>query len=98
MNYTTWIDICVSFEGGIFIATTRIMPLHIGKGRTIGKAVREILDYVKNPEKTDQQRLISSFECDSRMADAEFHFALKEYERNTARRIGRENEIGRAHV
>ena len=69
------------------------MPLHIGKGRTIGKAVREILDYVKNPEKTDQQRLISSFECDSRMADAEFHFALKEYERNTARRIGRENVI-----
>ena len=51
------------------MATTRIMPLHIGKGRTIGKAVREILDYVKNPEKTDQQRLISSFECDSRMAD-----------------------------
>ena len=59
------------------MATTRIMPLHIGKGRTIGKAVREILDYVKNPEKTDQQRFISSFECDSRMADAEFHFALK---------------------
>lgn len=75
------------------MATTRIMPLHIGKGRTVGKAVREILDYVKNPEKTDQQRLISSFECDSRMADAEFHFALKEYERNTARRIGRENVI-----
>ena len=75
------------------MATTRIMTLHIGKGRTIGKAVREILDYVKNPEKTDQQRLISSFECDSRMADAEFHFALKEYERNTARKIGRENVI-----
>ena len=75
------------------MATTRIMPLHIGKERPIGKAVREILDYVKNPEKTDQQRLISSFECDSRMADAEFHFALKEYERNTARRIGRENVI-----
>lgn len=35
------------------MATTRIMPLHCGKGRTVGRAISDILDYVKNPEKTD---------------------------------------------
>ena len=38
------------------MATTRIMPLHAGKGRTVGKAISDIIDYVKNPEKTDHGR------------------------------------------
>ena len=29
------------------MATTRIMPLHTGKGRTLGKAISDIIDYVK---------------------------------------------------
>ena len=28
------------------MATTRIMPLHIGKGRTESQAVSDIIDYV----------------------------------------------------
>ena len=54
------------------MATTRIMSLHIGKGRTVGKAISDIIDYVENPDKTDGGRLISSYQCDSRIADAEF--------------------------
>ena len=27
------------------------MPLHAGKGRTVGKAISDIIDYVKNPER-----------------------------------------------
>ena len=42
------------------MATTRIIPLHAGKGRTVGKAISDIIDYVKNPEKTDHSRLITS--------------------------------------
>ena len=38
------------------MATTRIMPLHTGKGRSVGNAIRDILDYVENPDKTDQGR------------------------------------------
>ena len=34
------------------MATTRIIPLHTGKGRTVGKAISDIIGYVKNPEKT----------------------------------------------
>ena len=35
------------------MATTRIMPLHVGKGRTESRAIRDIIDYVANPKKTD---------------------------------------------
>lgn len=51
------------------MATTRIMPLHCGKGRTVGRAISDILDYVKNPEKTDHGNLITSYQCNSRIAD-----------------------------
>ena len=54
------------------MATTRIIPLHAGKGRTVGKAISDIIDYVKNPDKTDHGRLITSYQCDSRVADAQF--------------------------
>ena len=46
--------------GGRLIATTRIESLHAGKKRTVGKAIRDIIDYVENPDKTDGGRLISS--------------------------------------
>ena len=39
------------------MATTRIMPLHIGKGRTEGQAISDIIDYVANPQK-DRPRQI----------------------------------------
>ena len=47
------------------MATTRIMPLHTGKGRSVGNAIRDILDYVENPDKTDQGRLITAHGCNS---------------------------------
>lgn len=60
------------------------MPLHVGKKRTVSTAISEIIDYVKNDAKTDRGRLITSYECDSRMADAEFYFAKQQYIRTTA--------------
>ena len=36
------------------MATTRIMPLHVGKGRTESRAISDIIDYVVNPQKTDE--------------------------------------------
>ena len=40
------------------MATTRIMPLHIGKGRTESRAISDIIDYVANPQKTDNRTCI----------------------------------------
>ena len=54
------------------MATTRIMPLHVGKGRTESRAISDIIDYVANPQKTDNGRLITSYACDSRTADGRF--------------------------
>ena len=60
------------------MATTRIMPLHIGKGRTESQAISDIIAYVENPKKTDHGKLIPGYGCDSRTADAEFLLAKRQ--------------------
>ena len=75
------------------MATTRIMPLHIGKGRTESRAISEIIDYVANLEKTDSGRLITSFQCDSRTADAEFLLVKRQYIAATGRVRGGDDVI-----
>lgn len=61
------------------MATTRIMPLHVGKGRTESRAISDIIDYVANPQKTDGGKLITGFACDSRVADAADTFDNEDY-------------------
>ena len=80
-------------RGNCIIATTRIMPLHTGKGRSVGTAINDILDYVENPEKTDGGRLITSYQCDSRTADAEFLFAKRQYIAKTGRNRGTDDVL-----
>ena len=75
------------------MATTRLMPLHTGKGRTVGTAIEAIIDYVANPEKTDSGRLITSWQCDSRVADREFLLSKQQYIRNTGRVRGADDVI-----
>ena len=75
------------------MATTRIMPLHIGKGRTEQQAISAIIDYVKNPKKTDYGRLVTSYECDSRVADAQFMLAKRQYVKATGRTRGNDDVI-----
>ena len=69
------------------------MPLHTGKGRSAGTAISDILDYVENPEKTDGGRLISSYQCDSRIADAEFLFSKRQYIAKTGRHRGADDVL-----
>ena len=76
-----------------FIATTRIIPLHTGKNRSVSQAISDILDYVKNPQKTDNGRLITSFQCNSRIADSEFLFSKKLYAAKTGRRKNNDDVI-----
>ena len=75
------------------MATTRIMPLHTGKGRTESRAISDIIDYVANPQKTDHSRLITGYECDSRTADAEFLLAKRQYIAATGRVRGKDDVI-----
>ena len=75
------------------MATSRIMPLHIGKGRTESQAISDIIDYAANPHKTDNGRLITGFGCDSRTADAEFLLAKRQYIAATGRMRGADDVI-----
>lgn len=75
------------------MATTRIMPLHIGKGRTESRAISDIIDYVANPQKTDNGKLITGYGCDSRTADAEFLLAKRQYIAATGRVRGTDDVI-----
>lgn len=75
------------------MATTRIMPLHIGKGRTESQAISDIIDYVANPQKTDNGKLITGYGCDSRTADAEFLLAKRQYIAATGRVRGADDVI-----
>ena len=75
------------------MATTRIIPLHIGKGRKESRAINDIIGYVANSEKTDDGRLIASFACDSRTADAEFLLAKSQYIATTGRVRGNDDVI-----
>ena len=79
------------------MATTRLMPLHTGKGRTVGQAISDIIDYTENPQKTDGGRLITSWQCDSRIADAEFLFAKNQYIQKTGRVRGEDDVYVRFH-
>lgn len=75
------------------MATTRIMSLHVGKGRTESRAISDIIDYVANPQKTDNGRLVTGYECDSRIADAQFMLAKHQYIAATGRVRGKDDVI-----
>lgn len=70
------------------MATTRLMPLHVGKGRTVSTAISDIIDYVENPAKTDNGKLITGYKCDTRVADEEFMLSKREYNYITGRSQG----------
>ncbi|RKJ39739.1 relaxase [Acutalibacter sp. 1XD8-33] len=67
------------------MATTRLMPLHTGKGRTVAEALGRTTDYVKNPEKTDGGELVSAYQCNPAIVDQEFLFSKRQYATMTGR-------------
>ena len=78
------------------MATTRIMSIHINKGKTARQCITERLDYIMNPNKTDGGILISSYACEPQTAADEFILYRQEYLENTGREI--ESEILGYHV
>ncbi|MDE7245723.1 MAG: relaxase/mobilization nuclease domain-containing protein [Oscillospiraceae bacterium] len=61
------------------MATTRLMPLHSGKGRTVAEALGRVTDYVENPEKTNGGNLVTAYQCNPSIVDQEFLFAKRQY-------------------
>lgn len=69
------------------------MPLHAGKNRSASNAISATIDYVTNPNKTDNGRLIYSYECDAFTADEEFMLAKQQYIYQTGRVRGKDDVI-----
>jgi len=79
------------------IATTRLMPLHSGKGRTVAEALGRVTDYVENPEKTNGGDLVTAYQCNPSIADQEFLFSKRQYAVITGRER-KDNDVIAYHL
>ena len=84
---------CSVWEGGIHLATTTLLKRHANEGETIAEAIRDCLDYGKNPEKTENGKYVSSYECDPATVAAEFLLAKASYKAITGREQKKEDDI-----
>ena len=75
------------------MATTRLMPLHIGKGQTAGDTIKRALGYIKDPMKTENGILVTSYGCTPQTAEAEFMLMRREYLTITGRRRGKDDVL-----
>ena len=67
------------------MATTRLISMHINKGKTIAQCLTDRTNYSKNPDKTNDGEYISAYECDPAIADAQFILAKRQYKNITGR-------------
>ena len=67
------------------MAATRLIALHINKGKTIAQTLADRTDYAENEKKTEGGKYISSYECDARTVDEEFLLSKRQYEHMTGR-------------
>ena len=67
------------------MAVTRIIPLHINKGKTAAQCLKERLDYSLNPEKTGNGEYVKAFGCVPETAAAQFALSRDMYQYQTER-------------
>ena len=67
------------------MATTRIMPMHMNKGKTLLQSITDRTDYAMNPDKTDGGLLVSAYECDPDSVEVDFLLAKEQYRAITGR-------------
>lgn len=67
------------------MAATRLIALHVNKGKTVAQCLADRTDYSQNAEKTNDGEFISSYECDPQTADEEFLLSKRQYQHITGR-------------
>jgi hypothetical protein len=70
------------------MATTAILPIHAGKGRPVAATLKDSVDYIKNPNKTDLGEWVTAYAVDPLIADEEFLFSKNQYLATTGRSQG----------
>ena len=68
------------------MATTRLIPMHVNKGKNLAQSLSDRTDYAKNPDKTDKGELVTGYQCDPMTVDEEFMLSKRQYEQITGRR------------
>ena len=67
------------------MAATRLIALHVNKGKTVAQCLADRTDYSQNAAKTNDGEFISSYECDPKTADEEFLLSKRQYQHSTGR-------------
>ena len=75
------------------MAISKIRPLHGRNGETILRTLFKRLGYGMNPEKTDQGRLVTAYQCNPRYAHKEFYATKQLYENLTERRRDHRKDV-----
>ena len=73
------------------IATTRIIPMHKNRGKTLLSCLAARTDYAMDKDKTAEGELISSYECAPQTAAEEFALSKQIYFQKTGRE--QENDV-----
>jgi hypothetical protein len=60
--------------------------MHQNKGKSIADRLADRTDYAKNPDKTNDGELLSSYECDPKTVQAEFMLSKRQYDDITGRK------------
>ena len=67
------------------MAATRLIALHVNKGKTVAQCLADRTDYSQNAAKTNDGEFISSYESDSKTANEEFLLSKRQYQHITGR-------------
>ena len=67
------------------MAATRLIPLHVNKGKTVARCLADRVDYSQNPEKTKDGKYFSSYGRNPETADEEFLLSKRQYMQITGR-------------
>ncbi len=75
------------------MATTNLYAVHVGKNGDALKAVKRVIGYVENSDKTKKKKFITSYECDPRTAAEEFMLDKRTYSLRTGRERGKDDVL-----
>ena len=75
------------------MAATNLFALHAGKDGSPAEALRRIIGYIDDPKKTNNEELITAYECEPRLYGADFLLDKRTYIQRTGRLRGKDDVI-----
>ena len=68
------------------MAATRLITLHMNKGRTLLQCLQDRTNYAMNPDKTENGELVTAYACDPKSVSQEFLLSKRDYEQKTGKK------------